>query len=130
MKKDHPYYEYRFRPLYVMDNSEYRDYKIKQLQKLENVTKNEYSIKSWKIKEDINYSELLNKFESYPKGMSDIIFKKDSLLIQIDEYKMYLVNTTDKNRRVYYNIAEKIMKYDKDKIVTVDLENENGYFHI
>jgi hypothetical protein len=82
-------YEWRIRPLYVMNDNELRDYKIDQLLNQEN-TKKQYQIKAWKVIEDceVNYQNL-----------TTYKYKKGTLFIQLENGS--IINLRDHSKGIH-----------------------------
>jgi hypothetical protein len=78
-------FEWRVRPLYVMDQMEYRNFKIDKLLKEEEQEPKKHEIKGWKVKEDVEVE--------YSNGRK-FKYKKGTLFIQLENGNIIRVNGT------------------------------------
>jgi hypothetical protein len=106
----HNGYEWRIKPIYVMEQQEYREFKIDKLLGDDEVKKDpeKYDIKGWKIKEDCEVIYANGYNAKYKKGTlfiqlesGDIIQIKNSKDKLIRNVKYDLFNTLIPNNFVY-----------------------------
>jgi hypothetical protein len=77
-------FEWRVRPLYVMDQMEYRNFKIDKLLKEDEPSlSKKYEIKGWKVKEDVEVE--------YGNGHK-FKYKKGTLFIQLENGSIFRIN--------------------------------------
>jgi len=102
-------FEWRIRPIYVMDNQEYRDFKIDKLLDNKSESKDVFKIKGWKIKEDCEID--IYNIAKLTK------FKKGSLFIQMENGSIFCIRSKTKK-------SEKFRNRVIDKLITLDYVDE------
>ena len=109
-------FEWRVRPLYVMDQMEYRNFKIdKLLKEDESKEPKKYEIKGWKVKEDVEveYSNG-NKFK----------YKKGTLFIQLENGNIFRVNgpSVPTSLGDHYQLRNNLIP--NNHVIEVDIKDE------
>jgi hypothetical protein len=114
-------YEWRIKPLYVMDDQEIRDYKIDLLLK-ETPPKKQFGIKAWKVIDDCEVD-----YKSYGKYK----YKKGTVFIQLEDGN--IINLKDRNskteRNNHYQLKTELIP--RGLVKEVDIQDEKwAYPHL
>ena len=108
-------YEWRIKPLYVMDQMEFRNFKLDKLLSDNKPDSKKYEIKGWKVKEDveIEYNNG-NKFK----------YKKGTLFIQLENGSIFRVNKPSDPTSIgdHYQLKHNLIP--NKQVVEVDILDE------
>lgn len=121
LKSQKENYEWRIKPLYVMDDQEIRDFKIDLLLK-ETPPKKQFEIKAWKVIDDCEVD-----YKSYGKYK----YKKGTLFIQLEDGN--IINLKDRTSKIDRNndYQLKTELIPRGLVKEVDIQDEKwSYPHL